>query len=130
MVINHVGYTFTKPSRDRIDPNRVTFHYDELSDTLVVHLFGEPRPAFSLDVNEFEYVRIDLETNEVIGLQIEAFLTSAIAHDPRYVLWAARAGIPWETIASVMTLASSDAVQEAAVASAIQEVQDIDLAVA
>ena len=64
------------PSRRAIDPGRVAFTYDRLSDTLFVDLFGRAMPAVSvpaeLDQDDVDvYLRVDAATEEVIGLQIE-----------------------------------------------------------
>lgn len=64
------------PTRDRIDPARVAFTYDGVSDTLFVDLFGRALPAVSVPVASISdrvdvYARVDAVTDEVVGLQIE-----------------------------------------------------------
>ncbi|MDP9363009.1 MAG: hypothetical protein M3Q10_02045 [Chloroflexota bacterium] len=67
------------PSRQAIDPGRVAFTYDHLSDTLFVDLFGRAMPAVSvpaeLEQDDVDvYLRVDAATEEVLGLQIEGVL--------------------------------------------------------
>ena len=123
MADQHSGFKLVKPAPDEIDVERVAFHYDRVSDTLLVHFFGAALPAFSVDVNDFEYLRVELDTHRVVGLQVEAFLTRAIWEDPRYLLWAVRAGIGLDELARSESQLSPAAVQHAAATSAIQEVE-------
>jgi hypothetical protein len=93
------GIQLAIPAPDEIDLERVAFHYDRVSDTLLVYFFGAALPAFSVDVNDFEYLRMELDSHRVVGLQIEAFLLRAIWEDPRYLLWSVRAGIGLDELA-------------------------------
>lgn len=62
--------------------------YDRLSDTLFVDFYGEGRPAISVPTpdgdRDFLYLRVDPETSEVVGLQIEAYLGYAVRTDPSF----------------------------------------------
>jgi hypothetical protein len=62
---------------DRVDPSKVIFSYDHDSDTLMIHLAGRGRPGVSLPVAQGWMVRLDRETDEVIGVQIEGVLARA-----------------------------------------------------
>ena len=68
---------------------QLRFTYDWPSDTLFVDCFGEGRPAVSdpLDLGDrnYFYRRVDVQTNEVVGLQIEHFLSSAVLQHPALV---------------------------------------------
>ena len=59
--------------------------YDRASDTLMLHVRGEPRPAVSIPIESREdgvYVRLDRETNQVVGIQIEGFIADFIDRFP------------------------------------------------
>lgn len=59
----------------------VAFSYDHDSDTMMVHFFGTPRPAVSISIDDPHdalYVRMDRAADEVVGLQIEGFMTGSI----------------------------------------------------
>jgi hypothetical protein len=79
------------PDLSALSPDRVDITYDGPSDTLFVDFFGGARQAasFALDLDEIDYfyLRVDVETEEVVGLQIEHFLGYAVAQHP----WLTRA---------------------------------------
>jgi len=114
---------FNRPNPNDVDVNTVRFVYDRVSDTLTVHLHGEPRPAYSVDINDFEYLRIDLETNTVVGIQVEAFLTKAINADPRYLLWAMEAGLPRDEIVRVLERERPSDLRQSAVDLVLSDVE-------
>jgi hypothetical protein len=68
-------------------------------------------------------LRVELDTHRVVGLQVEAFLLRAVWEDPRYLLWAVRAGIGLDELARSERQLSPAAVQRAAATAAIQEVE-------
>jgi hypothetical protein len=121
VVIEYLGHRLIKPDVDEIDSRSVTFHYDALSDTLSVHFFGEARPAFSLDVSDVENLRVELDTNRIVGLEVEAFLSHAIRAEPRYLVWAIQAGIPMEAIIDSLRGVGTDALHEVAVKMAVDD---------
>jgi len=47
-------------------------HYDPEADVLYIS-FGEPRPAEGLDIGDGTILRVDLETDEIVGLTILDF---------------------------------------------------------
>ncbi len=66
-------------------PRDVAFSYDRDSDTMMVHFFGTPRSAVSISIDDPDdalYVRLDRTADEVVGLQIEGFLTRFIFRHP------------------------------------------------
>ena len=66
-------------------PRDIAFSYDRDSDTMMVHFFGTPRPAVSISIDDPDdalYVRLDRVADEVVGLQIEGFLTRFIFRHP------------------------------------------------
>ena len=68
---------------ERVDPSKVVFSYDHESDTLVIHLHGRGRPGVSIPVAQGWMLRLDSETDELIGVQIEGVLIRAArAHPP------------------------------------------------
>jgi hypothetical protein len=57
-------------------------HYDSVSDTYFIFFYGEPEPSISLDVTKTMYALLDPDTDDLIGIQIEAFLTSYVPDNP------------------------------------------------
>ena len=47
-------------------------HYDSEADVLYIS-FGEPRPAEGLDIGDGTILRVDPETEEVVGLTVLDF---------------------------------------------------------
>jgi hypothetical protein len=111
------------PRRSDIDADSVRFDYDHVSDTLMVHLHGDPRPAYSLDIDDFKYLCIDLETNTVVGIQVEAFLSKAINADPRYLLWAMAAGLPRDEIVRALERERPSDLRQSAIALVLSAVE-------
>jgi hypothetical protein len=67
---------------------QATLIYDVTVDTMMVNLFGRPLPAFSMpldagDIDVF-YLRLDAETDAVVGLQIEGFVSLLVPAHPEY----------------------------------------------
>lgn len=75
------------PDRQAIDPDRLVFNYWHEIDTLMVDFTGQNPPAVSmpLDVGGdrgYFMLRLDPVTEDVVGLQIEDFLSYAIHRHP------------------------------------------------
>jgi hypothetical protein len=70
-----------------VDWHRVVISYDRASDTLMVHLYGRGRPAVSVPIpgpveRDVVFLRIDPETDELVGVQIEDFLNLYARDNP------------------------------------------------
>jgi hypothetical protein len=57
-------------------------HYDSVSDTYFIFFYGEPEPSISLDVSETMYALLDPETEDLIGIQIEAYTSVYVPQHP------------------------------------------------
>lgn len=69
-------------------PGDVAFSYDRESDTMLIHFFGEPRPATSMPVDDADdvlYVLWDQAHDQVVGLQIEGFVSDFVFRHPEMV---------------------------------------------
>ncbi len=77
----------------QVDLSSLNFAYDRLSDTLLV-TFGDGtlRPGVSIPLSDFEYLRVDTETEAIIGVQIEDFLDYAVYENGSYLDFAEFAG--------------------------------------
>ena len=85
------GETFTLrwPDLTALPLDQMRLTYDRPSDTLFVDFYGEARPAANvpLDRGDRDYVfaRVDPETDAVVGLQIEHFLSYAVEQHPELI---------------------------------------------
>jgi hypothetical protein len=74
------------PALESLPMEQIRLTYDRPSNTLFVDFFGRALPAASIPVElgdrDYYYLRVDVETDEVVGLQIESFLTYALAQHP------------------------------------------------
>ena len=74
------------PDLSELSAERIVLAYDVPSDTLFVDFCDEAKPAASLalDLGELDYyyLRVDAETEEVVGLQIEHFRSYAVPQHP------------------------------------------------
>lgn len=84
---------------------RKRLSYDRWSDTLFLEFYDEPRRAISVPAEDGDrdhfYLRLDPKTDEIVGVQIEAFLGYAVGHDPPLWAWIVDADI--EGIADLET---------------------------
>jgi hypothetical protein len=76
----------------RLDPNRAVVSYDRASDTLMIHLFGRGRAAVSVPVptdgdRDLVFWRVDPETEEIVGFQIEDFLRFYVPSESSALDW-------------------------------------------
>jgi uncharacterized protein YuzE len=81
-VIENRGMTPKVPRLEDIAEDHVRVAYDRRSDTLWVSLTGDPRPAYNVYADDDTMFRIDPDTNEVVGLEIEHFLHRALSLSP------------------------------------------------
>ena len=69
-----------------LSADRVRFTYDRPTDTLFVDFYGEALPAASIPLDrgdrDYLFLRIDPETDTVVGLQVEYFLSYAVHRHP------------------------------------------------
>ncbi len=80
----------------------VRFHFDRLSDTLVVFFRDvSPRPTVNIPTSDYEYLRVDAETEEVVGIMVEDFTGYAVYQNWMYLQYAALAGLGHEEIAAL-----------------------------
>lgn len=91
---------FSAKPPQHLDPASVIVRYDDESDTLMIHLRGLGRQAVSVPVvNDRptnEYFRLDPESEEIVGVQIEAFMEETIystVYNAIYLAFAELAGI-------------------------------------
>jgi hypothetical protein len=89
------------PRREEVDPAGVAFDFDRVTDTLYVHLFGHPRPAVNVDTGPYLDLRVDVQTEEVVGFQIESFLRRVIREHPALLDVAELAGVPADEVAEI-----------------------------
>lgn len=71
----------------RSHAGEAAFSFDRESDTLFVHFYGAARSSISVPVDDPEdawYLLWEPETAEVVGLQIEGFLTHFIFRHPEF----------------------------------------------
>ncbi len=88
------------PTRESLNASRASFDYDELNDTLMVYLDGS-RPAISDPVGAYLYLRLNVETDEVVGFQIEDFLLCVVHEHPVFLEIAELAGVPADEVAAI-----------------------------
>lgn len=67
---------------DGVDPEKVVISYDRRSDTLLVHLFGRGRSSISVHIDRYLYAMVDPDSDEIIGIHIEGFLSQAVKEHP------------------------------------------------
>ncbi len=87
---------------DNIEQGAVRFHFDRLSDTLVVFFRGfSPRPTVNIPTSDYEYLRVDAETEELVGIMVEDLLGYAVYQNWMYLQYAALAGLEREEFAAL-----------------------------
>lgn len=111
-----VAITPIMPRSTDLDPAKVAFNYDRESDTLMIHLYGEPQPAISVaGSDEYLYWRVAPDTQNVVGLQYEHFLSHLVFEHPEFLDFAALAGISADEIESIRVRINPDQRRRAAV---------------
>ena len=70
-----------------IDPGRAWVDYSPLADEVMVY-FDRPVPAVSVPIDtperDYVYLRVDEETEAVVGIQVETFLAWVAEFHPRW----------------------------------------------
>ena len=74
MAVTRRRLTPKPPPLDTIDRAGVAVDYDPTEDTLFVNLFGAPRPAVSVYVDDDTIYRVDPISANVVGIESENFL--------------------------------------------------------
>ena len=90
------------PNLDQIDPRRLLFLYEPVSDVLTIYFDGEPRPAINVpsgDEDDLVSFRVDPATEEVVGVEVEDLFAAGDEH-PRWVDLAQLAGITEQKLES------------------------------
>jgi hypothetical protein len=102
MALNHsLPVRPRQPDLAAIDPQNVIAEYDRESDTLIVQFFGRGRPAVILHTGGVTDYWLDPETHEIIGLQIEGYLTQAVYQLPLLLDLAEFVGIGSDEVAQI-----------------------------
>jgi len=109
------------PDRDKVDPRAITVEYEQTSDTLFVHFYGRSRSAISILMDDDIYFRVDPVTEDVVGVQVEYYLSHAVREHPELLIFAEFANIP----ASLIEQARSEIDSNAMRASALNSVYEL-----
>jgi hypothetical protein len=57
-------------------------NFDPESDTLFIFFYGKPEPSISVDVTDTMYALLAPETDDLIGIQTEAFTKGYVSQHP------------------------------------------------
>lgn len=63
----------------------MTAEYDRIADTLVVGLCGLDRPTVGIVFGDYDLLRVDPATDEVVGVEVEHFVKAAIYAHPEFL---------------------------------------------
>jgi hypothetical protein len=80
---------------------------------LIVSIDGS-RPAVTDPVGDHLSLRLDLETDEVVGFQIEEFLLRVVREHPIFLEIAELAGVPADEVAAIRRTLTREVRQRAA----------------
>lgn len=105
------------PPVTSLDIGSVIISYDDLTDTLFVHLTGIGKAAVSVEIAPDIFWRVDPQSGVVIGFQIEAALSRVAIDIPDIVSLAETAGAPKKAIERARDRITPDATTRSAVAS-------------
>lgn len=115
MAMNDHPTALRRPNLDTLDFERVVFDYDRESDTLLLLLFGRGRPAVILPGDKYIDLWLDPGTKEIIGFQIEGYLSHVVYQQPRLLGLAELAGIRAEEIERIRQGITPDKRKRAAI---------------
>lgn len=87
-----------------VNASSVTVEYDALADTMFVYLTDDEIAPASvlLDANEDIYALVDPRSHDVLGFQLENFVSTALERHPVILPLAIRAGLESKVIASAI----------------------------
>jgi hypothetical protein len=69
------------------NPREVAFDYDRASDVLLIHFTPELQPSTAIQIDDpidDVYVLLNRSTDQIVGLQIDGFLTEFIHRHPDF----------------------------------------------
>lgn len=91
------------PRRPLEQPLAPWLRYDLDSDTLLIYFFGAPQPAVSYPVpdDQYIYLRLDIDTHHIIGVQIEGVFVGFLREHPEFIELARQAGAPEVELARI-----------------------------
>lgn len=118
--MNFLDFEPIMPTVGDLNPTAFVFHYDRNSDTLLLHLYGRPQAAMSHQMDDHIFIRVDLETHKVVGIQIEGFLKAAVYGQPALLQLAAWAGVDANEIEDIRRRISPDVQKTAAIRSVLE----------
>ena len=104
MAVTDNGWTLADARWREVDPASVALAYDPPTDTLYADLFGRPLPAVNEPLAASEDIislRIALEGDEVVGIEVEGFLRLALPAFPSWSGLAPLAGVPPDALPSL-----------------------------
>ncbi len=79
MAVTRRPMTPKPPPLVTLDRAAVAVDYDATEDTLFVNLFGAPRPAVSIYVDDDTIYRVDPVSADVVGIEVENFLARLLS---------------------------------------------------
>ena len=112
------------PELEEVDINNVEFRYTKGTDTAFVHWFGRERHAIILDIDDHISVRIDPATQDIVGLQIEAFMEWFVVEHPEFLPVAEQFGVDPMDIEAARRKIEPQRAKVAALGSLLDQVQD------
>lgn len=119
--LDALGFIPILPASGQIDASQLVVEYDEDTDALYVHFFGQPRAATSVDVNDYLYVRVDRSTHKIVGHHFDHFLPIAVHEDPSWLVLADLAGIDPTRIAEIRAEIDPERKRSAALRTVLDE---------
>jgi hypothetical protein len=104
MAVTDDGWTLADARWPEVDVASVAFAYDPPTDTLYADLFGRPLPAVTEPLaasDDIVSLRVALEGDEVVGIEIEGYLRLALPRFPSWSDLAPLAGVPTDALPSI-----------------------------
>ena len=90
---NFLTFDLKPLATESIKRENVVTRYNELTDTLIIHFFGPGRRATLLESESDVSLRIDMQTHEIVGLQLERFMGVLVPKTPQWLAVAELLGI-------------------------------------
>jgi len=122
-VTKALDFTPIVPNTDELSPQGLLVDYDDDADMLHDHFFARPLLAMNVDVTEYLYLRVDIDTHRVVGLQIDGYLHYAVQRDPALLELVKLAGIDFVTIEAVRKTITFDRKRESAVRAILHDLK-------